>query len=975
MTEPPDQDAPPQLTQIVTVQGGYAYATIYADIHVDGERSWPVYVLEDFVPPHPPEPEWLRELPSRMLNARHEVVEFTGRETELDELRVWRDTDAPVSARWLHGAGGQGKTRLANRLAVESLAADWRVVHAIQGSSDPLLTQGSLDLRLDGAVGLLLIVDYADRWPLTDLSLLFSNSLFTRAGVQTRILMLARTRAVWPAVRGALDRLQPRMSAQHLGPVSDGDEPRTHMFRAARGGFAARYGVRDPTAIEPPTALNDPEFGLTLALHVAALVAVDAHVAGVRPPADMAALTVYLLDRESKHWANLYENAANRAKTNEPTYSTPPEAMNRAVFTAVLTGATPRDTGVAVLDRLHPELDAAPVLDDHSLCYPAEAFPGTSPTSVLEPLYPDRLAEDFLALLLPGHDADYPPQDWAPTAATALLDQPDDVSRRLEISARSVAFLTASAERWRHVGTNCLYPALLRTPRAALSGGSSVLSSLAEIAPADVLVAVESAFPDSADFNLDLGIAAITLRLTPDRLAASSSVLERADLYANLGYRCWRGGLAEQAVAATREAVDLCRELAAGDRTMHLPHLALSLLNLGGMLAGSGRRQEGLTLTEEAIDAFRELANADPAAHAPRLAASLDNLGIMLTELGSQREALRHTQEAVDLRRQLAAVDPAEYQPELAVSLINLGHRLWIAGQPEQALSTAQEAVDAYRALVDIDSAAYLPDLAGSLNNLCIALSGFGRDAAALAAAQEATEIYRRLADVNPTVYETQLAMSLSNLGGRLSKSDHRAEALAAVQEATDLYRRLAEANPAAHEPQLAICLDGLGIALSDLGLRTEALTVTRESVDICRRLAEANPAEYLPNLGDALTSLGFRCAEVERRSDALAATREAVDIYRRLDGTDPAVFRPELARALGGFAQVRAQVGLELPDALAAAEETIELYRPLAEEAPAVFSGQARLGHATLAAVLDASGDAPAAAEVRRRLARPELC
>lgn len=55
---------------------------------------------------------------------------------------------------------------------------------------------------------------------------------------------------------------------------------------------------------------------------------------------------------------------------------------------------------------------------------PADLTRGT----VLEPLTPDRLAEDFVALTLPGHTADYPAYDWAPTALNALLPHTDRVS-------------------------------------------------------------------------------------------------------------------------------------------------------------------------------------------------------------------------------------------------------------------------------------------------------------------------------------------------------------------------------------------------------------------------------------------------------------------------------------------------------------------------------------------------------------------
>ena len=42
------------------------------------------------------------------------------------------------------------------------------------------------------------------------------------------------------------------------------------------------------------------------------------------------------------------------------------------------------------------------LVEDHARCYPP-ADPGL----VLDPLYPDRLGEDYLALTLPGHEDEF----------------------------------------------------------------------------------------------------------------------------------------------------------------------------------------------------------------------------------------------------------------------------------------------------------------------------------------------------------------------------------------------------------------------------------------------------------------------------------------------------------------------------------------------------------------------------------------
>ena len=75
---------------------------------------------------------------------------------------------------------------------------------------------GNQDMRLAGAAGLLLIIDYADRWLLTNLTWLLKNTMLHQEGVPTRILMLARTQDGWPAIRGILDPYQAGTSSRFL---------------------------------------------------------------------------------------------------------------------------------------------------------------------------------------------------------------------------------------------------------------------------------------------------------------------------------------------------------------------------------------------------------------------------------------------------------------------------------------------------------------------------------------------------------------------------------------------------------------------------------------------------------------------------------------------------------------------------------------------------------------------------------------
>lgn len=205
----------PQIVQNVTAVNGFAYGVIGADIHVFG-GGLPLYLLANWQPEQEGSPGWLRELPSRMLNARRAVVPFAGPDGELAQLREWRESGARLAVRWLHGPAGQGKTRLAAQFVAQSAAAGWKVVTAFHGPDADRPEPGSQDMRLAGAAGLLMMVDYADRWLLTNLTWLLKNALLHQTGVVTRVLMVAGTADSWPSVRGILDTHQADTSSQYL---------------------------------------------------------------------------------------------------------------------------------------------------------------------------------------------------------------------------------------------------------------------------------------------------------------------------------------------------------------------------------------------------------------------------------------------------------------------------------------------------------------------------------------------------------------------------------------------------------------------------------------------------------------------------------------------------------------------------------------------------------------------------------------
>jgi hypothetical protein len=155
------------------------------------------YRVSEVAAYRPSVPVWVARQPSRLLAARYQVVDFIGREEELTRLAGWRDdSDLAVAVRLVHGPGGQGKTRLAAEFAQRSAALGWVVAHAVHRSYHTELTTGVDGERVVEGRGLLVIVDYAERWPMSDLLALAQDRLL-RTGVPTRVLLVARPAGGW----------------------------------------------------------------------------------------------------------------------------------------------------------------------------------------------------------------------------------------------------------------------------------------------------------------------------------------------------------------------------------------------------------------------------------------------------------------------------------------------------------------------------------------------------------------------------------------------------------------------------------------------------------------------------------------------------------------------------------------------------------------------------------------------------------
>jgi Tetratricopeptide repeat len=894
--------------------------------------------------PRPVSQEQARQQPGRLLAAESQVVSFAGRQDELADLAGWRDDPAPgVSVMLVHGPGGQGKTRLAAQFAADSVRDGWTAWAAHQ-LSDPagatVVTPGNC------GTDLVVVADNAERWPADDLLLLMQNPLL-RHPQRARVLLVARASGPWWLP--LRHRLGKAGIAVHgsiaLPPLAASGPERRTLFAAAADCFAAVFKVPAAVVTAPEILDRDEDaYRLVLTVHTAALVAVDAAVRGKIPPSDPVGLSAYLLDREHDYWQSVCDY--------DPRVTSTPEVIGRTVYIATMTRPLGRPQARAVLERAGivaaVAADAADrALDDHAICYPPAA-PGLA--ELLEPLYPDRLGEDFIALTTPGHAvADYPPDEWASAVPARLLDPADRPDPPAAWTRPVVAMLIQTAARWPHIARQ--FEAILRQhPELAMAGGGAALARLSDFEHFDpaILEVVESQFPELPQADLAAGIAAVTQRLTDHRLPMTEDPAQRALLHSRLGYRLSHAGQPKEALAAASEAVAIRRRMAEADPAAAGPELALSLANLGALVSEAGWRPEAVCIAEEAVAANRALAAADPAAFEPGLARSLNNHAVLLGKAGMRKEALAAAKDAVALWSRLAADAPAAFEPDLAESLNTLGGSMWGTRHRKAALAASEQAVAIFRRLAATNPAAFEPDLARTLADLGIRLSDLGRRNEAHAATAAAVSIYRRLAAASPAAFEPELARSLGNLGVDLEDAGRPADGLAATSEAVELWRRLAAGSPAAFDADLAGALNNLASGLWRTRRREESVAIVEQIAAIQRRLAESSPDIVEPELRATLLKLSVGLRRTGRRHEAGAARTEAAAVHRRIAArhqrrhserrhSGPAIDEAGLARALTDLGNLLADAGRN-EQAHAAAREASEIYRPLAAGNPATY-------------------------------------
>ncbi|GAA0622903.1 hypothetical protein GCM10010174_47400 [Kutzneria viridogrisea] len=708
--------------------------------------------------------------PAGLLAARRAVVPFHGREDVLTELHTWA-TLAGLGVVLLHGAGGQGKTRLALEFTEQLTGLGWAVLWL-----RPDTQAQELAVLAHTVAPVVVVVDYAESRTAQLTAL--ADVLARRQGdAAVKVLLLARTASGWwEELTATGDAARDFVDASHVHRLTQLDPSaaqRAAAYQVAVTALAEAVGqIPGLTHLDWPAIAAElagkpgqrvEQASTVLAVQMTALAdlldtAPTTHAAvpltgGGRGPEDR------VLDHERGYW-----RSTATAQALLPALGL--DTLTDIVAATVVLGPGTVEQVDGVLVRV-PELADQPLVRRNQVrSWLTQLYPPGA-DGVFEGLVPDRVAERLIGRLILD--------TTRPCVIDALLGQirEDEAERVVTVCTRAAAHAALGVGVGERVTEWCL-----RNTDTLLPTAAAVATQVET--PAPLLRAIERVTADSA-------IATSVLERLIDGFPERSQVLASA------------------AAEISIVLVQRHRQAITEDPSLDDSRLATGLNNLSNRLGDLGRWEEGLAAIIEAVEIRQRLAQQRPEVFLPDLAMSLNNLAIRLGEAGRREEALAAITEAVEIRQRLAQQRLEAFLPDLATSLNNLAIRLGELGRQEEGLAAIIEAVEIRQRLAQQRPEVFLPDLAMSLNNLAIRLGEAGRREEALAAVTEAVQVYRQLAQQRPDAFLPNLATSLNNLAIQLGESGRREEALVAVTEAAEILRRLAEQRPDAHRPQLEL--------------------------------------------------------------------------------------------------------------------------------------------------------------------------
>jgi len=306
--------------------------------------------------------------------------------------------------------------------------------------------------------------------------------------------------------------------------------------------------------------------------------------------------------------------------------------------------------------------------------------------------------------------------------------------------------------------------------------------------------------------------------------------------------------------------------------------IAASLNNLAGLYYSQVRYSEAETLYIQALALRRKLLGESH----PHVAQSLDNLAALYCSQGRYSEAEPLHIQALALFRQLLA----EEHPDVAVSLNNLAGLYKSQGRYSEAETLYIQALVLRRQLLGEEHA----HVAQSLNNLAYLYYCQGRYSEAEPLYIQALALYRKL----PGEEHPDVAVSLNNLAGLYDSQGRYSEAEPLYIQTLALYCQLLGEE----HPYVALSLNDLAALYRSQGRYSEAEPLYIQALTLtCQLLGEEHPA-----VATSLNNLALLYDSQGRYSEAEPLYIQALDICERQLGVN----HPNTVTICGNLAYLR---------------------------------------------------------------------
>ncbi|MDZ7958381.1 MAG: tetratricopeptide repeat protein [Aulosira sp. DedQUE10] len=295
------------------------------------------------------------------------------------------------------------------------------------------------------------------------------------------------------------------------------------------------------------------------------------------------------------------------------------------------------------------------------------------------------------------------------------------------------------------------------------------------------------------------------------------------------------------------------------------PHIALSLNNLAELYKSQGRYSEAEPFSIQALALRRKLLGEEH----PYVAESLNNLALLYNSQGRYSEAEPLLIQALALCRKLLG----EEHPHFAQILNSLAYLYDFQGRYSEAEPLYIQALALRRKLLGAEH----PYVATSLNNLAELYNSQGRYSEAEPLLIQALALRRKLLGAE----HPYVATSLNNLAELYNSQGRYSEAEPLLIQALALRRKLLGAE----HPHVAQSINNIAKLYYLQGRYTEAEPLYLQALELSRKLL----GEEHPDVAESLNNLAKLYRFQSRYSEAEPLYIQALDILeRRLGANHP---------------------------------------------------------------------------------------